>query len=162
MSRSIFWNNTTLVFKRGKKEKNPHSSQQHCFVVPSLAEITVQLLVPSVALSAVLTLGSKEMAKDKRSCPWKEGGLRSHKQQQWLDGGGKKLMWIGQHDTQGDWWKWQRAGTEDAQAAGQSLCWAELRQGEGWCLVCRQDWCGSCGREVSVQKEAERYLKCSQ
>lgn len=40
----------------------------------------------------------------------------------------------------------------------------KLRQGEA-SLLCRQDGCRSCGREVNVQKEAERcegrgYLKC--
>lgn len=45
--------------KKRKKKKNPKSSQQLCCLFSSHAEMTVELLPPSAALSAALTLGKR-------------------------------------------------------------------------------------------------------
>jgi len=83
LSRTEVSSQTTLhsFLKEGKKKKNLQSSQQRCFF-PSYAEMTVQLLLPSAALSAELTLGRwrDKWQRARGLIPGgRQGGLRSQK-----------------------------------------------------------------------------------
>lgn len=116
----------------------------------------------SILYSAHLGKVEREMAKYKESCPWREGlGARSSNNG-WMVGRENQCE-LGSmiHRDNVKNWRSRELRMDRLLVIGVG----RTEVGEGWCLVCREHCCGSCGREVNVQKEAERcegrrYLKC--